>query len=64
MNAQTDINRASSDPRRSAATFDDCRAGDGIACDVRAADDHETQRDEALGVVLDVRGGSLGRRGS
>ena len=39
-------------------------AGDGIAPDVRAADDHETQRDEALGVALDVLGRSLDRRAS
>ena len=39
-------------------------AGDGIAPDVRAADDRETQRDEALGVALDVLGRSLDRRAS
>jgi GH15 family glucan-1,4-alpha-glucosidase len=38
-------------------------AGEGVAPDVRAADDLETQRDEALGVALDV-GRRLNRRAS
>jgi len=36
-------------------------AGDGIAPGVRAADDHDAQRDEALAVALDVLGRSLDR---
>jgi carboxyl-terminal processing protease len=39
-------------------------AGDGIAPVVRAADDADTQRDEALGVALDVLGRRVDRRAS
>lgn len=39
-------------------------AGDGIVPDVRAVDDRGTQRDEALGVALDVLGRTIDRRAS